>query len=98
MNNTILAPKADAAVIRSIVCASLFVLAGLMWPVLSFIGETREPDVLLGPLTLNGATFLIAHVFACVGLGQGRDASMAEGKRVIRSIWGISVVMYALTV
>jgi hypothetical protein len=84
--------------VRSIAGASLFVFAGLLCPVLRFVGEEHEPDMLILPMGIGGAVFLIAHVFACIGLRPAAVPCMKEGKMAIRVIWGIAAAVFVLLV
>jgi len=96
MNLRVVSQKVDWAVVRSMVGASLFVLAGLIWPVLRASGGANEYHIQFFPLMLGGATFLIVHVLSCVGLGPGNAGATASSKRTLRTLWGISAMTYAV--
>jgi hypothetical protein len=96
MTHAVPASRKCHAEVRSILGASLFVIAGLFCPVLRWVGEQHEPDLLIIPMALSGAVFLIAHVFACVGLRPDSVISMKAGNRGLRMIWGTSAAAFVL--
>ncbi len=75
-------------------CASLFVLAGLLWPLLHIIGGTPEPEVMFIPIVIGGPAFLVGHVLAYYALRSKSGDTVAWGRRAIRFMWGsIGVVV-----
>ena len=70
-------------------CASLFVLAGLLWPLLHIIGgSTPEPEVMLIPVMIGGPAFLVGHVLAYYAIRSKSADTVASGRRAIRFMWG----------
>lgn len=77
-------------------CASLFLVAGLAWPVLHLVGGTYEPEAMFVPIVIGGPAFLVAHVFALVAI-RSRDTETAmRGRWAIRFMWGGLAVVVLL--
>jgi heme/copper-type cytochrome/quinol oxidase subunit 2 len=76
-------------------CASLFVVAGLVWPALHFIGGHTEPEAMFISVIIGGPAFVVAHILALVAW-RSRDSETAmRGRRALRIMWG-SVAIIAL--
>jgi hypothetical protein len=81
-------PKSSASGGCSMGCASLFVLAGLLWPLLHLLGGTPEPEVMFIPVMIGGPAFLVGHVLAYFALRSKSPDTVAWGRRAIRFMWG----------
>ena len=89
-------PKPNASGGCSLGCASLFVVAGLVWPALHFVGGNTEPEAMFIPVIIGGPAFLVAHVLALVAL-RSRDAETAmRGRRALLIIWGSVAIIVLL--
>ena len=75
-------------------CASLFVVAGLIWPVLHFIGGNTEPEAMFIPSVIGLPAFLVAHVLAIVALCSRSPRTAQWGSRALGVMWaGIAIVI-----
>src|SRR5262245_31669625 len=73
----------------SLGCAGLFVAAGLVWPLMHFVGGSKEPDeALLLPIVIGGPAFLVAHVLAIVAIRSGSPGTVLRGRRSLLVMWG----------
>jgi hypothetical protein len=83
----------------SLGCASLFVIAGPLWPLLHLIGHTYEPDTLMVPALIGGPSFVVAHILAIVALRSKSGDTRRRGKRALQLIWGgVATFILVLTV
>lgn len=69
-------------------CASLFILAGLAWPVLHLVGGTAEPEAMFVPVVIGAPSFVIAHVLALIALRSRAPTTVLLGRRALRFMWG----------
>ena len=69
-------------------CASLFLVAGLAWPVLNLVGGTAEPEAMFVPVVIGGPAFLVAHVLAFFALRSPDAETAIRGRRALRLVWG----------
>src|SRR5258708_15201297 len=72
----------------SLGCASLFVLAGILWPLLHLLAGTYEPEILFVVFAVGGPSFLVAHGFAIAALNSKSKNTRHLGKRSLQVIWG----------
>ncbi len=80
-------------------CASLFVVAGLAWPALHFLGGNTEPEALLIPVVIGGPAFVVAHILALVALGSRDPVTAYRGGNALRIMWGgVAIVLCLLLV
>ena len=89
-------PKPNASGGCSMGCASLFLVAGLAWPVLHLVGGTAEPEAMFVPVVIGGPAFLVAHVLALVALRSRDSETAARGRRALRLMWGGLAVVVLL--
>ena len=70
-------------------CATLFVLAGIILPLLYVVGGTYEggEDTFV-PAFVGVPAFLIGHVLAILALFSKVPASRRSGKRALILMWG----------
>jgi hypothetical protein len=68
-------------------CGSLFVLVGIILPLLLVFTRSYEPEMLLFPLGVGGPAFLVGHILAFVALGSKSDAVRKSGKRALLVMW-----------
>jgi hypothetical protein len=88
----------SAGTVFSLVFVWGFALAGVLWPFLRLAGGRPEHDILLVPLVLGGAVFLISSIVAHVALSSGDDASLAQGKKAARILWGCSAMAMVMLI
>jgi uncharacterized membrane protein YhhN len=80
-------PKPNASGGCSIGCAGLFVVAGLAWPVLHFVGGHVEPEAMFIPVVIGGPAFLVAHILAIIAMRSRSAETAARGRTALRIIW-----------
>ncbi len=85
----------------SIGCASVFVVFGLLWPLLHLLGRSYEPETLFIPFFIGGPSFVVAHILAMVAFRSKSEDTKRRGKRALQLIWGgfavcIVVVLIAI--
>lgn len=83
-------PKPNATGGCSIGCASLFLLVGIVWPLLHLIGgPTPEPETLFGiPFLIGGPAFVAAHILALFAVNSRHTKTAAGGWWALRMMWG----------
>ena len=75
-------------------CASLFVVAGLVWPALHFIDGNTEPEAMFIPFVIGLPAFLVAHVLAIVALCSRSPRTAQWGSRALGIMWaGVAIVL-----
>ena len=79
--------KSSSAGGCSVGCAWVFVLAGLVWPLLQGIGGSLEPEAGFIPAMIGGPAFLVGHIFALVALRSKSSETVARGRSALRLIW-----------
>lgn len=77
-------------------CASLFVVAGLVWPVLHFVGGNKEPEAMFIPFVIGGPAFLVAHVLALIAIRSCDLDTAMRGRRALRIMWGSVAIIVLL--
>ena len=88
MSDETTSSKSNASGGCSIGCAVLFVLAGLAWPLLHFLGGHVEPEAMFIPVIIGGPAFLVAHVLGFVALRSGDSQTAQRGRRAFWIVWG----------
>src|SRR5687767_10425249 len=83
-------PKPNATGGCSIGCASLFLLSGIVWPLLHLLGgHTPEPETLFGiPFLIGGPAFVAAHILALFAVNSRHSGTAALGFWALRIMWG----------
>ena len=74
-------------------CAWVFVLAGLVWPLLHFIGGSVEPEAGFIPAMIGGPAFLVGHILAFVALRSQSREMAAAGRSALRLMW-VSIAIW----
>lgn len=80
-------------------CGSLFVVAGIAFPLLLVLTRRYEPEKLMVPLLVGGPSFLLGHILAIVAIQSKSDAARQRGKRALLVMWSgvaVFVVVYLI--
>ena len=80
----------------SIGCAGLFVLAGIIWPLLHLLGGTYEPEILFIPFVIGGPSFIVAHLFALTAIIRVPESGKA--RQALKIIWWSLAAAVAIVV
>jgi uncharacterized membrane protein YhhN len=71
---------------------SLFVLAGIAFPLVLVFTSRFELERLMVPLFVGGPSFLLGHILAIVAIQSKSDAARQSGKRALLVMWsGVAV-------
>ncbi len=94
------APGEDIAGGCSFGCAFLFVLAGVVWPLLHILGRSYEPEILFIPFIVGAPSFVIAHVLAMISISK-QSHGKSLGTRALKSLWiavGVAIVILIVAI
>jgi hypothetical protein len=69
-------------------CASLFVLVGVVWPLLAALGDTLDENVMWPSMMIGLPSFIIAHALALVGVFSHVATARQWGRRAVLMMWG----------
>lgn len=78
----------------SLGCASVFVFAALVWPLLHVIGRTYEPEVLFFPLMIGAPAFFIGNGLALFAMSSADPRARRGGKWALGLMWGAVTLFF----
>ena len=67
-------------------CAMLFIVAGIVWPLLHILGRSYEPEILFFPFVIGGPSFIICHILAMVSISK-QPPKTSKGARALKALW-----------
>ena len=80
----------------ALACASIFVVAGLVWPAISFIGGNTYPEAMFIPFVIGGPAFFLALILALVAMRSPNFDTAMRGRRALRIIWSSVAIIVLL--
>lgn len=82
-------------------CAIVFVLAGLVWPMLHILGRSYEPESLFIPLFVGAPSFVVAHILGMISISKMRYTGKGAGRRALKFLWiaiGVAVAIMVVAI
>jgi hypothetical protein len=79
-------------------CAMLFIVAGIVWPLLHILGRSYEPEVLFFPFVIGAPSFIVCHILAMVSISR-QPPKKSKGARALKALWvGIGAAILLLLI
>ncbi len=79
-------------------CAMLFIVAGVVWPLLHILGRSYEPEILFIPFVIGAPSFIICHILAMVSI-SGQPPKTSKGAQALKALWvGVGAAILLLLI